>query len=127
MSGFETPVARARGLGSAKRGYRHWWAQRVTAVALVPLVLWLGFGLALHGAADFETARAWVSGPVTAVLWIVALVVAFYHAALGLQVVIEDYVGGDGMKVAAILLAQAFCVLLAVGGIVAVLRIALGG
>ncbi len=127
VESYKTPVGRVQGLGSAKSGFRHWWGQRVTAVALVPLVLWLGFGLAVYGSADYEAARAWVAGPVTAVLWIVALAAALYHAALGLQVVIEDYVDGDGMKVVAILAAQAFCILLAVGGIIAVLRIVLGG
>lgn len=127
MRSYETDVSRARGLGSAKRGFRHWWLQRVTGVILVPLVLWFGFGFARHAGAGYEAAREWVAGPLSAAFWVVLLAALFYHAALGLQVVLEDYVDHPGWKVGSIIAAQAACLVLAVVGVLAVIRIALGG
>ncbi len=127
MRQYRTALGRARGLGSTKNGFPHWWHQRVTGAALVPLLLWLGVGLALQADADLEAARAWAGSPVNATLLIVATVMLLYHGALGVQVVIEDYVHTDGLKVASILLVQLACLLLAVAGILAVIQIALGG
>lgn len=126
MKHYETAVSRARGLGSAKSGFRHWWMQRVTALVLIPLILYFGFGLAIHAGADYETAREWVAGPISATFWIVLIAAIFYHAALGLQVVLEDYVKDEGLKVGSIILTQAICAVLGVGGVLAVIRIALG-
>src|SRR4029077_16355347 len=94
---MRSPLGRAIGLGSAKEGVNHWWAQRVTALALVPLTLW--FVIAVIGliGADRQALGAWLHNPVAAMLMILLLVATFYHAALGLQVVIEDYVYRDGV------------------------------
>lgn len=127
MSGFRSPIKDARGLGASHYGVGHWWAQRTTALALIPLLLWFVIGIALHGGADYAAARDWVGSPVTAVLMVLTLAAVFYHAALGLQVVIEDYVDGEGMKLVLIMLVRAAAIVLVLAGIFAVLSIAFGG
>lgn len=124
--GLRTPLANARGLGSAKEGVDHWWKQRLTAVALVPLVLWLGFSVALLGSADYYTVVYWLAHPVNAVLMVLVVAVGFWHGTLGVQEVIVDYVAGAWMKTVLLILVQFAAVVLALAGIFAVLRIALG-
>jgi succinate dehydrogenase / fumarate reductase membrane anchor subunit len=124
---LRTPLGRVRGLGSAKEGVSHWWAQRVTAVALVPLTLWFVISLLSVAHADHETAVDWVSRPFNTVLLIILLITLFYHAQLGMQVVIEDYVHAEGAKLASLLLVKFVVILLAASAILAVLRIAFGG
>jgi len=123
---LRTPLANARGLGSAREGVDHWWKQRLSALALVPLSLWLGFSVALLGTADYYTVIDWLAHPVNAVLMVLTLAVGFWHGALGLQVVIEDYVATEWKKLALLILVQFAAVVLALAGIFAVLRIALG-
>ncbi len=127
MSNLGTPLGRARGLGAAKEGVSHWWLQRVTAVALVPLVLWLTLSLAALAGADHASVVAWVSRPLVAVLLSLTLAAGFHHLKLGLQVVIEDYVHGALAK-HALLLANLFgCILLAALAVFSVLKIAFQG
>jgi succinate dehydrogenase / fumarate reductase, membrane anchor subunit len=121
---LRSPLGRAIGLGSAKEGVEHWWAQRVSAVALVLLGLWFAVSLIAHAGADRSAVIAWLQSPVPAVLAILLLIALFYHAALGLQVVIEDYVLGEWLKVSSLVAMRLICFALAVGGIYAVLRIA---
>lgn len=123
---LRTPLSEARGLGSAKEGVGHWWHQRLTAVALVPLTLWFGFSVALLGSADYYTVIDWLAYPVNAVLMILLLAVGFWHGALGVQEVIEDYIAGEGKKLVLVLLVQLGAAVLALAGIFSVLRIALG-
>ena len=123
---LRTPLAAARGLGSAKEGVDHWWKQRLSAVALVPLLLWFGFSVALMGTADYYTVIDWLAHPVNAVLMVLVLAVAFWHGALGIRVVVEDYVATEWKKIALLVLVQFAAVVLALAGIFAVLRIALG-
>ena len=127
MSGFRTPLARVRGLGSAKDGVNHWWAQRVTAVALVPLSLWLVTGVVSLAGADRPDVAAWAGSPVTAALLIMVIAATFHHAQLGLQVVIEDYVHNEGVKIAAIIAVKLLAALAALIGTVAVLKLAVAG
>lgn len=127
MSGRRiSATARARGLGAAGHGTAHWQAQRVSAVALVVLVPWLALALAGGAAADHAALTVWLAAPVNAILMIALLIAAFHHAALGLQVVAEDYIHARArfVVVAAIHLAS---IAAAVAGIVAVLLIALSG
>lgn len=124
---LQTPLGRARGLGSAKEGVSHWWAQRVTAIALVPLTLWFVVALLSVAGADYETVVAWIARPFNAVLLIALLISMFYHAILGLQVIIEDYVHHEGTKVASLLVMKFLLVLLGGSAVLAVLRIAVGG
>jgi succinate dehydrogenase / fumarate reductase membrane anchor subunit len=97
---IRTPLARARGLGSAKDGTHHWWMQRVTSIALVPLSLYLATQLREGMTADYAAFIAWVSYPPVAIALILFIVTSFYHAALGMQVIIEDYAGSEGWKIA---------------------------
>ncbi len=101
-SDLRTPLARARGLGSARAGVHHWWAQRLTAIALIPLVVWFAISLVMMSGADYGAVRAWIGSPVVMVLLILTIAIGLHHGQLGLQVVIEDYVHGDGWKLALI-------------------------
>ncbi len=123
---MRSALGHARGLGSAKEGMHHWWVQKVTAVALVPLFLWFAvFAVALTGA-DHATVVAAIGYPVNAVLLIVLIVVMFYHGYLGMQVVYEDYAQPEAWKLTLLLVTQFAFVLLALGGVFAILKIALG-
>ena len=86
MADRRTPLARARGLGSAKDGLSHWWVQRLTAIALIPLVVWFCVSLVMMTGSDFQTVRNWIGYPVTMVLLILTIGVGLHHAQLGLQV-----------------------------------------
>ena len=121
---LRTPLSEAKGLGSAKEGASHWWLQRLTAVALVPLSIWLAFAVANLGEASYETVIAWLQTPYVSVLLILFVAAAFYHTQLGLQVIVEDYVSG-WLKIATLVLINFICIALAVAGIVALLRILL--
>jgi succinate dehydrogenase / fumarate reductase, membrane anchor subunit len=124
---LRTPLARAFGLGSAKEGVQHWWAQRVSAVALIVLGLWFAASLIAHAGADRAAVVAWLHEPLSAILAILMLAAVFYHAALGLQVAIEDYVHSEWLKLSSIVVMRLISLALAVAGIFAVLRIAFGG
>lgn len=124
---YRTPLARVRGLGSAKSGTQHWWLQRLTAVALVPLSLWFVAALVTIASADHATAVAWLGSPVTAVLASAFIVALFYHAQLGVQVVVEDYVHAEWLKITGIVLTKLVSLLLAGASLFAVLHIALKG
>jgi len=126
-SDLRTPLARARGLGSARYGVHHWWAQRLTAIALIPLVVWFAISLVMMSGADYGAVRAWIGSPVVMVLLILTIAVGLHHGQLGLQVVIEDYVHGDGSKLALIVAVRFIAVLFGLAAIVAVLRIGFGG
>lgn len=121
-----TPLSRVLGLGSAKGGTSHWWAQRVTAIALVPLGLWFLISLGLlvgAGRTDYISVIDWIGRPFNTVMLVLFLATVCYHSALGVQVVIEDYVHG-GLKVASLILQKFAHVVAAVAGILAILRIA---
>jgi succinate dehydrogenase / fumarate reductase membrane anchor subunit len=122
-----TPLSRARGLGSAKEGVHHWWAQRVTALALVPLALWFVIAVITSTGMSHAEFRAWVGSPFNAVLLVLLIAATFHHAQLGVQVVIEDYIHHEAAKIGLILLAKGLAVLLAALGIFAVLKVALRG
>ncbi len=119
------PLKVARGLGSSHSGVHHWWVQRVTAVALVGLGIWFVILVLSLLGADFETARARVAAPWNALLMIAFLLAMFWHAALGLQVVIEDYVHTRWKEVLALVAVYFLAFLGAIASVLAVLRIAL--
>jgi len=125
---LRSPLGRVLGLGSAKEGSGHWYAQRVTAVALVVLGIWLVASLVLLG--DAATTHAavthWLSAPFSAVMCVLLLVVGAYHAMLGLQVVLEDYVGDHGTRLVAIVVVKWALIVAALVGVFAVLRVAFG-
>ncbi len=123
---LRTPLKNVRGLGSAHSGVRHWWLQRITAVALVPLSLWFLWLCAGLAHADYATVRAAIGQPVHAVLLVALVVSLFWHGALGLQVVIEDYVHTRWKEVALQLAVRFGAFLAAVACLFAIARIALG-
>lgn len=123
---LRSPLARAMGLGSAKEGVEHWWKERVSAAALVPLTLWFAASIIAHTGSDYVTFIAWLKTPLASILMNVLLIALFYHTALGLQVVIEDYVH-SGARFAALVAVRLGCVAFAAAGIMAVLSIAFGG
>ena len=124
---LRSDLARVRGLGSAKGGTSHWWAQRVTAVALVPLSTWFVFSIVNLVGVDREGLKVWVNGPVSFVLMVLFLIALFYHMQLGLQVVIEDYVHNERNKVISLIFNKLIAVFLVVSSITALMKIAFGG
>ena len=126
-SDLRTPLSRARGLGSARAGLHHWWDQRITAVALIPLVVWFAISLIMMTGADYNVVRAWIGSPAVMVLLTLTIVIGLHHGQLGMQVVIEDYVHNDGMKLALIVLMRFIAVFFGLAAIVAILRIGFGG
>nr|WP_199038488.1 succinate dehydrogenase, hydrophobic membrane anchor protein [Dyella sp. ASV24] len=123
---LRNPLKRARGLGSAQSGVGHWWTQRVTATALVFLALWFVVTVlgALH--ADYATARSIIAKPWNALLLVAFVLAMCWHAVLGLQVVIEDYVHTRWKEVALLVLVKFIAVLGTLATLMAVLRVALG-
>ncbi len=119
---LRSDLGRVRGLGSAKEGVAHWWAQRVTALALIPLTVWFVASIVGLIGASHAAVVDWVASPVPAVLLILLIVAVFHHAQLGLQVVIEDYVHGEGAKLTLLLLVKAAAVVLAISAAFAVFR-----
>lgn len=124
MSNFRTPLSRVKGLGSAKEGTEHFWVQRLTAIALIPLVLWLAFSIAKIPSMDYLAIREWLSQPFNAIVMILFMTAGFYHSRLGLQTVIEDYVSSHGPRTAAIIGVTFIAVAMGITGVFSVLRIA---
>ena len=120
---MRSPLGRALEIGSAKDGVKQWWLERVTAIALVPLTVWFAASIVVHTGNDYATLIAWLRTPITTILMVLLLIALFYHTALGLQVVIEDYIH-SGMKIPALLGMRFGCFALASAGILAMLRIA---
>jgi len=122
---MRSPLGRARGLGAAKVGAAHWWLQRVTALALLPLTLWFLCAMVRMIGASRDDVISWMAGPLPIVLMIALVVATFRHMTLGLQVVIEDYVQHDWLRVGSILLVKGIALLLALACIVSTLRLGL--
>jgi succinate dehydrogenase / fumarate reductase membrane anchor subunit len=124
----KTPLGQVLGLGSAKDGTSHWWTQRLSAIALVPLGLWFAFSvaaLAASGGLDYATVTGWMRSPWRAVLLVALVIVVAYHSMLGMQVVIEDYVRG-GPKVASLIAMKLAHFILGLAGVIAALRVSFG-
>ncbi len=120
-------LGRARGLGSAKLGTGHWWAQRVTAFALLPLVLWfVCAAIRLAGAKRADVAH-WAADPLVATLLVSLVLAMFHHMRLGLQVVIEDYIHAERPRLAWLLVMQGVTGLLGLAAIIAILKLAFTG
>ncbi len=123
---LRTPLGSVLGLGSAKDGTAHWWAQRVSAVALIPLTLWFMFSMLALPDLGYATVRAWLSNPMTGFLAVLLVAVLAYHSYLGTVVVVEDYVHSAGMKLLSLLLLRFVHVLVGGASLFAILRIAFG-
>jgi succinate dehydrogenase / fumarate reductase membrane anchor subunit len=120
---FESNLRRAIGLGSAKSGVQHWIAQRITAIALIPLGVWFVWTFIMLIAAPFEEAYAWFSSPWTVALAIFFVLTLFYHGALGMQVVWEDYIPHEFTKWCFIIATKLFSLLMALLAIVSIFKI----
>jgi succinate dehydrogenase / fumarate reductase, membrane anchor subunit len=122
---MRSPLGRARGLGSARAGASHWWMQRLTSLALVPLTLWFLCAMIGMLGASRDDVVFWMSGPLPIVLMIALVIATFHHLQAGLQVVIEDYVHDDRLRIGSILLVKGLSLLLALACIISVLRLGL--
>lgn len=118
-----TPLGKVRGHGSAKSGTHHFWQQRVTAVVLVPLTLWFVWAVVRYVGAPYAEVVAFFSHPVSGVAMTMFVAAAIAHMVLGLKVVIEDYIRGEGTKVALLMLVNFLAFAIAATCLVAVLRI----
>jgi succinate dehydrogenase / fumarate reductase membrane anchor subunit len=123
---LRSPLGRVLGTGSAKDGSARWWAERLSAVALIPLTLWFFFSLLILPALDYMTMRAWLSVPLSGFLAVLLVAVLTYHSFLGTAVVVEDYVHASATKLFLLLSLRFLYVLCGGAGIYAILRIALG-
>ena len=123
---LRSPLGRVLGLGSAKDGTGNWWAQRVTAIALIPLTLWFLFSLLLLPGLDYGTVKTWLALPISNFLAVLLIAVLTYHSYLGTTEVIEDYVHTAGMKILLLLLLRFLYVLCGGASIFAILRVAFG-
>ncbi|MCH8684614.1 succinate dehydrogenase, hydrophobic membrane anchor protein [Pedomonas mirosovicensis] len=123
---MRTELGKVRGLGAAKSGTARWWMERVTSIALIPLTVWLLASLVSGVASSHTILTDWIANPLVAVLLILFIAVTFYHAAMGLKVVVEDYVHEHGGKITWLLLIDFLAIAGSLAGIVAVLKIAFG-
>ncbi len=123
---YRSPLAKVIGLGSAKEGSAHWWWQRLTALALVPLTLWFTYSIARLSGPCMAEIYAWMASPVSSTLLIAFIVSLFYHTQLGIQVVLEDYIHSEGLKILSILTVKALSVMLMILSAISILQVALG-
>jgi len=120
---MRSKLGRARGLGAAKAGTHHWWVERMTAAALVPLSLWFVVSvLGMLGAGQPQVA-AWIGHPINAALLLALILLTFHHGQLGMQVVYEDYIPGAGARTALVLATKAAALLLALVAVLSVAKI----
>lgn len=124
---LRSPLSKAVGLGSAKHGFSHWWWQRVTAIALIPLSLWFVYSILSLSGADFATAQAWLGAPFNATVILLFVLTALYHGQTGLQVVIEDYVHTKWVNLTLLLLIKFASVIMAAVAIISVFSVVAGG
>lgn len=125
--GIKTPLARARGLGSAHGGTEHWWHERLTSIAAIPLTLWLVWAVIRMPDWSYGTFTAWLAAPVNAILMILSILVLFYHAALGSRVIVEDYIHNEAFKLFKIIGINLYFFATGVACVFAVLKIAFTG
>ena len=118
-----TPVTRTQDLGSAKEGVKHWWGQRISSVALVPLALWLIFSLASLSDLSHPAIVQWFAMPINSFLMIAFLIIAYYHMALGVRIILEDYVHLPWLKICSIVLMELLAFMLALSSIISVLKL----
>lgn len=128
MKDLRSPLAKAKGLGaSGDNATHHFWVQRITALALVPMVIWLCFSIALLPDISHNTLVTWLRSPFNAILSSLLVIIAFQHAHLGMQVIIEDYISDHGKRMIGILVVKFLSYMLMATGLFAIIKISLGG
>jgi succinate dehydrogenase / fumarate reductase membrane anchor subunit len=125
MATYRTPLGKARGLGSAKHGAGHWVSERVSAIALVPLTVWMVYAVLQLAAGDYNAAVHWAQNPLNATLTVLTLAIGFWHMHAGLRVVVEDYIHKTLTKSALLLLNLFVCGLAGALAIFSILKVAL--
>lgn len=123
---LKTRSGRVRGSGAAKKGSGHFWQQRISALALIPLVIWFSWSIFIHAGDDYMDVRSWLSQPVTSIFMLFLILAGCTHMRLGVQVVIEDYVRPEGAKLTLMVLNNLFSTGLGIASVFAILRIGLG-
>ena len=124
---LRTPLGEVRGLGSAKEGTHHWWHQRLTALALIPLGVWFVISLIVFTGASHAEVTYWMAHPINSGLLLLLIATTFYHLKLGLQVVIEDYLTTEWQKLTTIVVMTFGCIALGLGSAIAVVLVMVGG
>ncbi|NKB64597.1 MAG: succinate dehydrogenase, hydrophobic membrane anchor protein [Gammaproteobacteria bacterium] len=119
------PLAKVKGLGASGDGSHHWWLQRTSALALIPLTLWFAFSILDHIGEEQVAIQEWIAQPMVALLLTLYVVFMFFHGQLGLQVVVEDYVHGEQKKIILLLLIKGLMIFAVLASVFSVLRIAL--
>ncbi|MCK5917891.1 MAG: succinate dehydrogenase, hydrophobic membrane anchor protein [Cocleimonas sp.] len=127
MKDLRSPLAKVKGLGKSPDATHHFWVQRLTSLALIPLVLWFCFSIALLPEASHSAVIAWLQSPFNAVMIILVILISFHHAQLGLQVIIEDYIAHHGYRLATLLIIKFTSYFMMVLGVYSVIKITLGG
>jgi succinate dehydrogenase / fumarate reductase membrane anchor subunit len=127
MTSYRTPLGRARGLGSAKHGAGHWLSERVSAIALVPLVIWMVYGILRLSAGDYGFAVHWIQDPLNATLTVLTFAISFWHMHSGVRVVVEDYIHKTLTKSVLLLINLFICGLAGALAIFSILKVALSG
>ena len=127
MSNLRTPLSKVKGLGSAKTGTHHFLLQRITALALIPLVVWFCLSLAFLPNANYASIVDWLSSPFNAVLMVVTFIAGFYHAALGMQTIFEDYISTHSTRIIATSITNLLLFFFGALGIFSVLKISISG
>ena len=126
QASIRTPLAKVRGLGSAKEGTGHFWMQRVTALANVPLTLFLAVLIARYAGADHATVKAAIQQPLVSILLLLLVLSGIYHMRIGMQVIIEDYVHAEGSKLFLLMLNSFFAIAVGLTCTFAVLKMSFG-
>ena len=124
---YRSPLSKAIGSGSAKHGFSHWWLQRVSAIALIPLTLWFVYSMVYLSTVGYSEAVAWLASPINATIMLLFTLTALFHAQTGLQTVIEDYIHVTWLNITLLLLVKFASVIMAVLAVISVLKVVLGG
>lgn len=127
MKDLSSPLSKAKGLGASGDGSHHFWLQRITALALIPLTIWFCISIALLPQASYETVIAWVQTPFNAIMMLLLVIVSLQHAQLGMQVIIEDYVSNHSTRLITIILVKFISYFMMAAGVYSIIKITLGG
>ncbi len=127
MKDLRSPLAKAKGLGASGDGSHHFWVQRISALAMITLVIWICLSIAFLPEANYSSVVAWLKSPINGIITLLFVILSFYHAQLGLQVIIEDYVSSHSKRFIGILFIKFLSYFMMAAGVYAVIKITLGG